>query len=258
MMQRRAFLGVLGVFLAHCGAGTATSEPPVGMVVTASFLSATLANDCPNRGEAGAARDCADEAPRPDAGSADRAPPQDAAQSSDASNFAPPPSDGGAGVPVQPRDAGGAEPPEDGGGAPPLADAGTGLVGNCGTGYCQQSAMRLQFVAGEGLSPATVEVVSVRLLDAATGALLDNLTAREPSAWSDASSSYQSWDRAVAPRSTVRAQWKLSAPNWSALSAIDVRYGYARRVRLEITVRIDGAVQTVRSGELFREPEVVT
>lgn len=134
------------------------------------------------------------------------------------------------------------------------ADAGAGLVGGCG--FCRQSNMQLRFVSPAGRPPARVEVVTVRLLDAASNAPLDTLTAREPSSWDAAASQYRPWDAVVPSGQTVQASWKLSAPRWDAVAS--GRLAYQRRLRLEVVLRIDGAERTLRSGELTREPEVVT
>lgn len=139
----------------------------------------------------------------------------------------------------------------------PAADAGAGLWGGCG-GFCRQSSVQLLFAAGAGDASARVSVTAVYLLDAETGARLDTLTAREPTRWDEATSAYVAWDQSVAPSSEVRGSYKLSAPNWAALDGSGARRSYQRRLRLEVVLRVDGAERTVRSGEITREPEVVT
>jgi hypothetical protein len=208
-MRRRAMLSMLAVMMAAgCGAGTGPYEPPEdggrSAAVEASFLSASLSDDCPDS-RAGAAEDCAE------------------------------PADAGAG-----------------------AARGPGLTG-CGS-FCRQTGMQLRFVAEAGGAAHTVEVVEVRLLDGRTDARLDTLTARAPAAWDEAGGGgYVAWDRQLAPGQTVRASWKLSAPRWGALGIPSYfGGGAARPLRLEVVLRIDGVTRVVRSGELTREPEVVT
>lgn len=124
-------------------------------------------------------------------------------------------------------------------------------------GFCQQSNMQLSFVAAAGIGTVDIVVVSVRLLDASTGASLDTLTAREPQSWNG--SGYVAWDSVIESSESLRASYKLSAPNWSALNSSRSAFAaYSRRYVLEVTLRIGGILRVIRSSEITREPEVVT
>jgi len=139
------------------------------------------------------------------------------------------------------------------------ADAGAGgagLIGGCG--FCRQTSMQLRFAAEAGNGSHTVEIVSVHLLDANTDARLDTLTARTPTAWDETQSGYRPWDLRLDDGETLRTSWKLSAPRWNNLGASGSAFRAMNRLRLEVTVRIDGVPRVVRSGELTRAAEVAT
>ncbi len=207
-MRRRDVLSVVALMVAAgCSAGTAPYDPSAGdagmaSAVEATFLSASLSDDCPDRsGESGgAAADCA-----------------------------------------APADAGA---------------RGPGLVGGCG--FCRQTSMQLRFAADPGDGAHTVEVAAVYLLDGRTDARLDTLTARSPTAWDDAQSSYQAWNTRLADGQTLRTSWKLSAPRWNSLGISAFSRNGSQPLRLEVHLRIDGVPRVVRSGELNREAEVAT
>jgi hypothetical protein len=141
--------------------------------------------------------------------------------------------------------------------APPAGDAGSGRFVGCG-GFCRQTSMQWQIVAGAGMGSARIDVVTVRLLDAATNVPLETPIAREPGVWNEASSMYNSWDQSIAYGTTLRTLYKLSGPTWSSHGESTGRFASSRRYRLEVVVRVDGVARTIRSGEVLRESEIVT
>lgn len=123
----------------------------------------------------------------------------------------------------------------------------------CGS-LCRQSSMQILVRAtGEGV--AQVTVARVRLLDASTGAFLQDLTSRGPQVWVDPNG-YRAWDGNVTAGQTLRTSHALSAPNWFAFTRPADQY--SRTYRIEVILRVDGVERTVLSSELMREPEVVT
>jgi hypothetical protein len=107
--------------------------------------------------------------------------------------------------------------------------------------------------AGEGV--AAVRVARVRLLDARTGAFLQDLTARTPQVWVDPNG-YATWDGNITAGQTLRTSHSLSAPSWDTITTSQDRY--SRTYRIEVVLRVDGVERTITSAELMREPEVVT
>lgn len=144
----------------------------------------------------------------------------------------------------------------------PVPDAGSGdsgfAPGGCGGGtYCQQSNVQISFTAVGGSNSAQVQVVSVKLVNATTGALVDTLTAKKPQAWNG--TVYAAWDQTIKPSSELKASYDLSAPSWNSTGSTDARgLSYSTKYRLHLTLRIDGVEFTLLSTELSREPEVAT
>ncbi|MDB4931521.1 MAG: hypothetical protein JWM10_4005 [Myxococcaceae bacterium] len=141
---------------------------------------------------------------------------------------------------------------------PASSDAGAGLVEPCG-GYCRQTSLQITFtVAAAGAADPVLPVIitGIRLIDSATNANLDTLTAREPQRWQE--SQYITWDGSLRGLGETRASYKLSAPNWNAIGAGNTWNTYGRAFRLEVTVLVNGQTLVLRSGELMRAPEVVT
>jgi len=147
----------------------------------------------------------------------------------------------------------------------PNAGSGAGLAARCAPSdggaadsacgsLCRQSSMQIQVRAtGEGI--AQVSVARVRLLDARTGAFLQELTARSPQVWVDPNG-YRTWDGNVTAGQTLRTSHAISAPNWFTFTRpADL---YSRTYRIEVVLRVDGVERTIVSAELMREPEVVT
>ena len=130
--------------------------------------------------------------------------------------------------------------------------------GGCGgTSYCQGSNMQIAFTATAGSKSATVEIVSVTLLEAATGKLVDTLHASKPQSWSG--NGYATWDQTIPPASELKASYDLTSPAWSTLSGTDTtRTAYSTAYKLDVTLRIDGVEVTLESAAVNREPPVST
>jgi hypothetical protein len=147
----------------------------------------------------------------------------------------------------------------------PNAGSGAGLAARCGPAdggagdsacgsLCRQSSVQIQVRAtGDGV--AHVTVARVRLLDASTGAFLQDLTARSPQVWVDPNG-YRTWDGNITAGQTLRTSHALSAPNWYGVTT--PAFQYSRTYRIEVVLRVDGVERTIVSAELMREPEVVT
>lgn len=117
--------------------------------------------------------------------------------------------------------------------------------------------VQLAFVAFDARSSATVSVESVVLVDAKSGTVVDTLEASSPSVWNG--QTYEPWNEKVTPGGDLRASYTLSGPDWGSLGAGEGdRSSMSTPYRLRITLRIDGAETTVESGDLQREPEMVT
>jgi hypothetical protein len=149
----------------------------------------------------------------------------------------------------------------------PIADAGSEAgggqrpaPGGCGgTSYCQQSNVQIAFTAGTGSQNAKVEVVTVTLIDAASGKIVDTLKASHPQAW--VANTYAAWDETIKPAGELKASYDLSAPAWSTLSGTSdskTASSYSTKYKLHVTLRIDGVEITLESTDLSREPAVAT
>ncbi len=129
---------------------------------------------------------------------------------------------------------------------------------NCG--FCQQSTLQLDFKAGaarpNSSDAAVVEVVTVRILDASTNRVLDEVSARAPTQF--VNDRFQAWNEQVAAGRQVRASYKLEAPDWTKIGSGEAFRTRSMPLRVEVVLRIDGVLRTLRSGEITREPEVVT
>jgi hypothetical protein len=140
----------------------------------------------------------------------------------------------------------------------PASDAGAGFARTCGD-FCRQTNLQITFtVAAAGAADPVlpITITGVRLIDQATGASLDTLTAREPQRWQE--SQYITWDNSLRGLGETRASYKLSAPDWNAIGRGNTWSTYGRAFRLEVTVVVNGQTLVLRSGELMRAPEVVT
>jgi hypothetical protein len=123
--------------------------------------------------------------------------------------------------------------------------------------FCQQSQMQLLLEAGDdGTEAVTIEVMEVRLIDAATGRVLQNLTPREPQKW--VSDFYQPWDGLIAPSEELQASFKLSAPDWATIGGGEPWGTYGMRFKIQVRLRVDGVDRMIESAEISRDPEVAT
>jgi len=134
------------------------------------------------------------------------------------------------------------------------SDAGTGARGGCG-GLCQQSNVQLA-LTNKGTAKAAFAVVDVHLLDATTGARLDDADAKNPRIWTG--SAYTAWDQTLAAGATARVTYDMTQFDWTKIGGGNSWTTYSRRYKLEVVLRVDGVERTLVSGELSREPEVVT
>jgi len=137
----------------------------------------------------------------------------------------------------------------------PASDAGTGRPsGGCG-GYCQQSNAQLALSNRSGVV-STITVAEVHLLDAASGARLDDVDAKNARIWTG--SSYATWDSKLAAGATAKVTYDMTQIDWTKIGGGNSWNTYSRKYKLEIVLRVDGSERTLVSGELSREPEVVT
>jgi hypothetical protein len=140
-------------------------------------------------------------------------------------------------------------------GAKGVADfAGACAVGQPCPSFCRQSNLQLSLVSTQQAG-AKVEVRAVRLLDKATGAVLDTLTAKNPQQWTGAA--YAPWDQIVGGGVTLKVTFDLSAPDWNKVTGGNGARSYGATYRVQVDLAVDGAVHTLEV-EAQREPEVVT
>lgn len=115
--------------------------------------------------------------------------------------------------------------------------------------------VQLAFVAGAASTSASVEVVSVTLVDATSGSVVDTLEASSPQVWNG--SGYVPWNQQVTPGGDLRASYQLSAPAWSSIDP-GGRNAYSRTFKLRVTLRIDGVDVLMQSTDLNREAQFQT
>lgn len=135
---------------------------------------------------------------------------------------------------------------------PALADAACEEGTDCSL-PCQQTSMQMSFGSDGPTKAVPVKILEVRLLAKEGGKVLDTLSARAPSHWVETAASYQPWDEQLQPNADTEAKYDLSAPNWAEIEPTPNTIFY-----IEVDVEIDGTVITVESGELSREPQIVT
>jgi len=111
-----------------------------------------------------------------------------------------------------------------------------------GGGGCVQTQVQLSVQGGPVGTARSVRVVKVELLDA-SGQAVDELAARQPKAWDDASGTYAAWDGLIAADETIGASFDLSAPDWSAVPG----GRWAGSVAVRVTLAI-GDEQTTRDS----------
>ena len=120
--------------------------------------------------------------------------------------------------------------------------------------------VQMAFFASEAKAPASIAIINVILVDGRTGDTVETLQASTPGIWNG--HAYETWNEKVTPGGDLRASYTLSAPKWSAIDGTGSRNSeatsYSTPFRLRITLRIDGSDVTIESGELQREPQMVT
>lgn len=120
--------------------------------------------------------------------------------------------------------------------------------------------VQMAFFASDATAAASIAIVSVVLVDGRNGNTVETLSTSSPAVWNG--SAYVGWNEQVTPGGDLRASYQLTAPKWSAIDGTDTRNGtassYSIPFRLRMTLRIDGSEVTIESGELQREPQVVT
>ena len=117
----------------------------------------------------------------------------------------------------------------------PAECAGPDCGGNHYRG-CQQTSIQLALHATGTTGATPIKIKKVELLDA-KGNVLGELTAKTPTRWSDAGSSYQAWDQTVAPGEHAAVSYVLSSPSWHAMEGGE--YGQAGKTfQVRVTVLV--------------------
>jgi hypothetical protein len=141
--------------------------------------------------------------------------------------------------------------------APGPTQPGAALMRKAGPGGgsppCIQSTIQLSF-NNTGAAPGKLQIMAVRLLDAADKRELGTLQSRKPQLWSD-DAGYKPWNETVDDGANIKAAYRLADPDWSQVQS-KLPGGtilYTRPFILELDVTVDGVVQTVRSPEFVRQ-----
>jgi len=119
--------------------------------------------------------------------------------------------------------------------------------------------VQLAFLAEASDSSASVEVVSVTLVDATTGSVVDTLEASGPQVWDG--NGYTPWNQRVTAGGDLKASYQLTAPAWSTIDQGEKggrSSSYSRAFKLRITLRIDGVDVLMQSLSLNREAQFQT
>ena len=118
--------------------------------------------------------------------------------------------------------------------------------------------VQLAFLAGEASGTASVEVVSVTLVDATSGSVVDTLEPSSPQVWNG--SGYVPWNQRITPGGDLRASYQLTAPKWSTIEqgGAGTRTSYSRTFKMRVTLRIDGVDVLLQSTDLNREAQFQT
>lgn len=114
---------------------------------------------------------------------------------------------------------------------------------------CMQSSMQIA-ITGQGESSSKFAIQEVRLLGP-KGAVLGTIKTRGASIWKD--NGYAAWDQVIAPSTDVKASYKLTLSDWSAIEKKLGTGSYGAIYMLEADVEIDGVTKTIRSGQVSRE-----
>jgi hypothetical protein len=132
---------------------------------------------------------------------------------------------------------------------PPPTPRGTGMCGE----PCVFSNVQLDFSATATGRTSHVQIVSVSLIDATSGAEVQKLSAYTPLDWNG--TAYVPWDENVPSGTEVKASYTLSPPTWSQIDPTNTfRHQYFYRIE----VGLDGARTVLDSQAMTKDPPVAT
>lgn len=114
---------------------------------------------------------------------------------------------------------------------------------------CSQSSMQIA-VTGQGETSSKLKIAAIRLLGP-KGQNLGTLVPRAPTIWK--AEAYSAWDEMIMPKTDVKASYKLSVPNWTAVQSKLGGSTFGPLYRLEADIMIGDVTKTVRSAEIVRE-----
>lgn len=117
---------------------------------------------------------------------------------------------------------------------------------------CVQSTLQLSFI-GQGDFASKVAIKELRLL-AASGQDLGTVKTRLATQWQN--NGYLPWDQQLQPNTDLKAGYKITPPDWTAVGAKLGGSSYGVMFVLEVEVEIDGVKQTVRSAQFVRQQPV--
>jgi hypothetical protein len=129
------------------------------------------------------------------------------------------------------------------------APRGTGMCG----GPSKFTSAQITFTPGASGAPVKIKVTGAKLVDAASGAQLQALSAYTPLAWDG--TTYVAWDETVRAGIEVKSSYTLSPPSWSSVAPGG---SYEHAYKVQIVVEIDGNTATLESAPLERDPPVST
>jgi uncharacterized protein YeaO (DUF488 family) len=128
------------------------------------------------------------------------------------------------------------------------APPGSMVPGAAYRGNCNQTSMQLVIKTPAGMSPTTVKIKRVELLDD-KGKLLEVLTTRWPRTWNGATSKYSNWDEKLAAGQSVQAMYDLTTPDWNKLT--NGRWNaHTKAFQVRVTVTIGNANKTVEKQSI--------
>jgi hypothetical protein len=113
---------------------------------------------------------------------------------------------------------------------------------------CTQSTIQIVF-SEQGPRPSSVAIKSIRLLTP-EGKKLATMKSRLPSQWNE--NVYSPWDEILKPNENTTVSYKLSPPDWNAVTTELGKSSHGQMFILEVEIDVGGQVQTVRSSEFAR------
>lgn len=120
---------------------------------------------------------------------------------------------------------------------------------------CDQTAMQIA-LKSTGDQATQIRIKKVELLDR-NHQVVGTLAPRAPMVWSD--NGYVAWDQTIAGGKTLKASYKLSAPNWSAVGGRWQPAGATFHVR--VTLALGAHERSIEKQATLRampDPDVVT